>query len=395
MRWMQRAASRGQHELSHGDSIRKLYLCCSRTDATYRNVIEEGGRFEPAWGRYHLYAAWQRVDMFVDGATLSLVPPDVGEVALACPWADGTLAALYLKGLEHVISFSVVHPTWQRSRPENPSDMHCGWAFRNPGDPPLANSLGFGKFECDDALVADIVNNCKFVRDLYEKSNDKTGKYSTPVLWDKKEGTIVNNESMDILKMFNTKFNKFAKNPEFDLFPAHLAKVAEEANAWIYPNINNGVYRCGFAKTQEAYDMAVKDLAGALDKAESLLAKQRYVCGDTFTFMDLRLFMTLVRFDPVYVVYFKTNVGTIEMNYPNLYNYIKDIYQFRNMAKAINIRHIKMHYFTSHPDLNKFAIIPKGRDMDLAGPHNRGKAGKAVEVSCWAKVMELISPSQK
>ena len=358
-------------------------------------MIEEGGRFEPAWGRYHLYAAWPRLDMLRRGPRISTFVLPCCEVALACPWADGTLAALYLKGLEHVIGFSVVHPTWQRSRPANPNDMHCGWAFRNPGDPPLANSLGFGKFECDDALVADVVNNCKFVRDLYEKSNDKAGKYSTPVLWDKKEGTIVNNESMDILKMFNTKFNKFAKNPELDLFPAHLAKVAEEANAWIYPNINNGVYRCGFAKTQEAYDMAVKDLAAALDKAENLLAKQRYVCGDTFTYMDLRLFMTLVRFDPVYVVYFKTNVGTIEMNYPNLFNYIRDIYQFGSMSKAINMRHIKMHYFTSHPDLNKFAIIPKGRDMDLAGPHNRGKGGKAVEVSCWAKVMELISPSQK
>ena len=121
--------------------------------------------------------------------------------------------------------------------------------------------------------------------------------------------------------------------------------------------------------------------------------RQRYVCGDSFTFMDLRLFMTLVRFDPVYVVYFKTNVGTIESNYPNLFNYIKDVYQFSGMSKAINMKHIKMHYFTSHPDLNKFAIIPKGRDVDLAGPHNRGKKA-AAPPGCWAKILEFISGSK-
>jgi len=338
-----------------------------RTDATYRHIIKEGGRFSPSCGRYHLY------------------------VALACPWADGTLAALFMKGLENVISYSVVHPTWQRSRPQDPNDVHCGWAFKEPNNPPVSNSLGFGSFDCDEALIPDTVNGCRFVRDLYEKAKDTSGKYSTPVLWDKQEGTIVNNESMDILRMFNTQFNKFAHNPALDLFPAGLQAQADAANSWIYPNINNGVYRCGFAKSQEAYDIAVKDLGMALDKAERLLSKQRYVCGDSFTYMDLRLFMTLVRFDPVYVVYFKTNVGTIEMNYPNLFNYIKDVYQFPGMAKAINMKHIKTHYFTSHPDLNKFAIIPKGRDVDLNAPHNRGPNSTSPALGCWAKILDVLS----
>lgn len=278
--------------------------------------------------------------------------------------------------MEDCIGYSVVHPTWQRSRPEDPQDQHHGWTFRQPRDAPLSNGLGHGSFECDDALVPDSVNGAKFVRDIYEKAGDTGGKYSTPLLWDKKQNTIVNNESMDILRMFNSKFNKWAKMPELDLFPASLEADCEAANAWIYPNINNGVYRCGFAKSQEAYDIAAQDLAGALSKAEELLSKQRYVCGDTFTYMDLRLFMTLIRFDAVYVVYFKTNMGTIEMNFPNLLEYCKDVYQVPGMAKAINMRHIKMHYFTSHPDLNKFAVIPKGREIDYSAPHKRARLSK-------------------
>eukprot|EP00438_Fugacium_kawagutii_P036254 Skav223693 [mRNA] locus=scaffold1907:149356:151961:+ [translate_table: standard] len=250
------------------------------------------------------------------------------------------------KGLEDCIGYSIVHPTWQRSRPNDPADLHHGWMFCKPGDEPLSNSLGFGSFECDDALIPDT-------------AGDTGGKYSTPLLWDKEKNTIVNNESMDILRMFNSKFNKWAKNPDLDLFPSDLEAEAEAANSWIYPNINNGVYRQPMEGTS--------DLGEALAKAEALLSKQRYVCGTRFSYMDLRLFMTLIRFDAVYVVYFKTNVGTIEMNYPNLLEFCKDIYQ------AINMRHIKMHYFTSHPDLNKFAVIPRGRDVDYSGPHKRAE----------------------
>lgn len=175
-----------------------------RVNSVWRNHIEEGGEFSPASGRYHLY------------------------VALACPWADGTLAALFMKGLEDCIGYSIVHPTWQRSRPKDPADQHHGWIFCKPGDPPLSNGLGFGNFECDDALVPDTVNGAKFIRDIYEKAGDTGGKYSTPVLWDKEKNTIVNNESMDILRMFNSKFNTWAKNPDLDLFPADL-----EAEVWL------------------------------------------------------------------------------------------------------------------------------------------------------------------
>ena len=154
-----------------------------------------------------------------------------------------------------------------------------------------------------------------------------------------------------------------------------------------------GVYRCGFAKRQEAYDTAVKDLGDALAKAESLLSQQRYVCGTTFTYMDLRLFMTLIRFNAVHVVYFKTNVGTIEMNYPNLLEYCKDIYQVPGMAKAINMRHIKMHYLTSHPDLKKFAVIPRGRDVDYSGAHKRAKFTSITFPSQFAPAM-LPDPMQ-
>ncbi|PNG99750.1 Glutathione S-transferase omega-like 2 [Tetrabaena socialis] len=159
-----------------------------RTDAGFRSSIEPGGRFEPEAGRYHLY------------------------VSLACPWACRCLAVLSMKGLEDAIGVSVVHPTWQRTRPDIPGDEHTGWAFRDPSDPPLASSTGFGSFP-GDGCVPDTVNGAKFVRDLYEKAADTTGKYSVPVLWDKKEGTIVNNESSEIIRMFNSAFNGVAKVP--------------------------------------------------------------------------------------------------------------------------------------------------------------------------------------
>lgn len=159
--------------------------------------------------------------------------------------------------------------------------------------------------------------------------------------------------------MFNSSFNKIAKNPDLNLYPEELSKEIDEVNSWVYPNINNGVYRCGFAKSQEAYDEAVKQLFESLDKVEETLSKKELICGDILTEADIRLFMTLIRFDEVYVVYFKTNVKMIK-DYPNIFKYLKKIYNIPEIKKSINMDHIKVHYFTSHPTLNAYSIVPSG-----------------------------------
>jgi putative glutathione S-transferase len=317
-----------------------------RQASVHRNTIRPGSRFEPEADRYHLH------------------------VALACPWACGTLSMLKLKGLEEAISYSVVHPTWNRTKPDDPEDSHLGWMYRSPGDKPLCNNLGHGSFPVDDACKPDAFTDVKSVRELYELSGDTKGPFSTPVLWDKKLKVIVNNESMEILRMFNSSFGGLAQNAS-DYFPAdrevELSKLNEEL---IYPNVNNGVYRCGFARTQEAYDSSVSGLFSALDHLELHLGEHRFLGGSTFTWLDLRLFHTLVRFDPVYTCYFKTNVKRIA-EYPNLLGYMRDVYSMDAIAGSINMSHIKTHYFTSHPQLNTFAIIPQSNGPDLTLPHGR------------------------
>ena len=322
-----------------------------RTAGVHRNVVCADGDYPPAAGRYHLY------------------------VALACPWADGCLTSLYFKGLEDAIGVSIVHPTWCATRPG--VDEHCGWHFKSPGDAAVANPAGHGANECDDALVPDTVNGCATVRELYELAKDTGGKYSTPVLWDKETSTIVSNESLDILRSFDSAFDEFAKCPDARLFPSDeaLAKELDELNeTLVYPKVNNGVYRCGFARTQEAYDAAVGELFGALDALEERLATRRYLGGDNFTWLDMRLFHTLVRFDPVYITYFKTNVRRL-VDYPALLGYTRELYQMPALRRAINMRHIKMHYFTSHPVLNTFGIVPAYDGPDLDAPHGREGVG--------------------
>ena len=245
-----------------------------RTDAAWRESnIAPGSRFEPEAGRYHLY------------------------VSLACPWAAGALAALHYHGLEDTISVSVVHPTWRRTRPDDPNDTHSGWWFRRTGDPPVANELGNGANACDEALVPDTVSGCKNLREVYELAGDTGGKYSTPLLWCKKHKTIVANESMDILKILDSAFGSFAKTPRPSLFPPEHAAKLEELNGWIYPSINNGVYRCGFAKSQSAYDSVLAELFQAMDKVAAHLdaSPGPFLTGDHFTYLDLRLYHTLVR----------------------------------------------------------------------------------------------------
>lgn len=322
-----------------------------RTASGYREVI--GSQAFPVEAhRYHLY------------------------ISLACPWANRCLAMLKLKGLEEIVGVTVVHPVWQRTRPENPEDSHCGWAFYDSASQEKwSNPKGMGSFSPQKCTL-DVDSSLHFVRDLYERSDDRIGKYSVPVLWDKKRQTIVNNESSEIVRMFNSTFSDYSKGPfaGHDFYPAELREEVDAVNDWVYTDINDGVYKCGFARSQQAYDEAVERLYAALDRVESILSKQRYLVGDgqVLTEADLRLFMTLVRFDEVYVVYFKCNKRRVA-DYEHIHQYLRELYQLPNMADCIDMDHIKMHYFASHPLLNAYAIIPKGPDVlaDLKLPHDR------------------------
>jgi len=332
-----------------------------RTPSLFRDKIssEPGARFPPAKGRYHLY------------------------ISYGCPWANRCLAALNLKGLRDVVGLSVVHPTWQSTSAE---DEHKGWVFRSPNDPAVSSPSGMGSFDCK-GCVPDTVEQAASIRELYEKAasalkekglgdGNPGKKFSVPVLWDKEEGVIVNNESEEILRMFNSEFKDFEESAgdSIDLCPSNLMSKIEAVNSWVYENINNGVYRCGFAKTQLAYEEAIESLYKNLDKAEEILSKQRYLCGSRLTEADIRLFMTLVRFDEVYQVYFKCNKKAIA-DYPNLRNYCRDLYQTNGIGDSINMDHIKTHYYTSHPTLNHYAVIPAGPGVieDYKQPHDRDR----------------------
>eukprot|EP00111_Clytia_hemisphaerica_P002185 TCONS_00006133-protein len=315
-----------------------------RNKAKHGNLIAKGGQYPPEAGRYHLH------------------------IALACPWADGVLAMLFLKGLDHLISHSIVHPTWGKTKPDDDEDTHYGWMYKKPGDDPLPNPLGHGSNECDDALIPDTFTNAKSVREVYNQCGDHSGPFSTPLLYDKETKSIVCNESMLILRMLNDEFNEYAKHPEIDLYPKELDEELQNLNeTLVYPKINNGVYRCGFARSQEAYAQAVTELFETLEILEDRLSKQRYLGSSTkLTWLDLRLFMTLVRFDPVYVTYFKTNKKRL-VDYPNLLDFTRDVYSNENIKRVINFKHIKTHYFTSHPVFNTYGIIPiyDGPDLEL------------------------------
>jgi putative glutathione S-transferase len=237
----------------------------------------------------------------------------------------------------------------------------------------VVNELGHGANECDDALVPDTVNGCSSLREVYELAHDETGKYSTPVLWCRRERTIVCNESLEILRMLDSSFNDLATRPEVSLFPTSPEVCAEldRLNEFIYPNVNNGVYRCGFARTQGAYESALKELFDALDRLEQHLLEGEgpYLTGKEFTWLDLRLWHTLVRFDPVYHTYFNTNLRRIA-DYPGLLGFLRRIYKIPAVRCTTNMRHIKMHYFTSHPTLNTYGIIPASNGPDLENLHN-------------------------
>ncbi|XP_003572899.1 uncharacterized protein LOC100826879 isoform X1 [Brachypodium distachyon] len=306
-----------------------------RSPSTFRNFVsrDSSARFPAVPGRYHLY------------------------VSYACPWASRCLAYLKLKGLDNAISFTSVKPIFERTRE---TDDHLGWVFPATGDE-------------DPGADPDPFNGVKTVRELYEiASTSYTGKPTVPVLWDKQLKTVVNNESSEIIRMFNSEFNEIAENPGLDLNPPHLQASIDEVNDLVYDAINNGVYKCGFAKKQEPYDEAVRNLYEALDKCEEILSKQRYMCGNQLTEADIRLFVTLIRFDEVYAVHFKCNKKLLR-EYPNLFNYTKDIYQIPGISSTVNMEHIRKHYYGSHPSINPYRIVPAGPNIDYNATHDREK----------------------
>ncbi|XP_043690370.1 glutathionyl-hydroquinone reductase YqjG-like [Telopea speciosissima] len=307
----------------------------NRSPSTFRNFISKdpSSPFPAESGRYHLY------------------------ISYACPWASRCIAYVNIKGLQKAINVTSVQPKWGRTKD---TDDHMGWVFPSsstevPGAEP------------------DPLNGTKNIRELYElASANYSGKYTVPVLWDKKLKTIVNNESSEILRMLNTEFNEIAENASLDLYPPHLQSQIDEINEWVYDGINNGVYKCGFATKQAAYDEAVVKLYEAMDKCEEILSKQRYLCGNTLTEADIRLFVTLIRFDEVYTVHFKCNKKQLR-EYPNLFNYTKDIFQIPGMSTTVNMEHIKGHYYGSHPTINLYGIIPVGPSIDYTTPHDRDR----------------------
>lgn len=309
----------------------------NRTPSTFRNFIskDKASQFPAESGRYHLY------------------------ISYACPWASRCLSFLKLKGLDNVITYTSVKPKWERTKE---TDDHFGWVF------PVSS-------EEEAGADPDPLNGAKSIRKLYElASSNYSGKYTVPVLWDKKLKTIVNNESAEITRMLNTEFNEIAENADLDLYPSRLQETIDGVNEWVYDAINNGVYKCGFAKKQGPYDEAVAKLYEALDKCEAILANQRFICGNVLTEADIRLFVTLIRFDEVYAVHFKCNKKLLR-EYPNLFNYTKDIYQIPGMSSTVHMDHITKHYYGSHPTINPYGIIPVGSNTDFSSPHDRERFG--------------------
>jgi putative glutathione S-transferase len=300
-----------------------------RSESQFRNWITPDGSpgpsgtggFKAEAGRYHLY------------------------VSLACPWAHRVLIYRKLKGLEELLPVSVVN---LYMGPE-------GWTFDDgPG------------------VVPDSVNGVKRLYELYTLADPRySGRATVPVVWDKERRTIVSNESSEIIRMLNSAFDGITGNT-LDLYPEPLRAKIDEWNAFIYPNLNNGVYRAGFATTQQAYEEAANDVFLALDKIEAQLAQTRYLTGDRLTEADIRLFPTLARFDAVYYGHFKCNKRRI-VDYPNLWGYVRDIYQTPGIAETVNIEFYKRHYYGSHTTINPHLIVPIGPEIDFTTPHGRDR----------------------
>ncbi|OLP57215.1 glutathione-dependent reductase [Rhizobium rhizosphaerae] len=298
-----------------------------RQDSRFRNWVTADGSagptgeagFKAEAGRYHLI------------------------VSYACPWAHRTLIVRRLKGLEPLISLSVVDPLM----------LERGWEFKNR-----------------DGGTADPLFDAETLAEIYVKADPGfTGRVTVPVLWDKAQGKIVSNESAEIIRMFNSAFDGLTGST-LDLYPADLRAEIDALNARIYDAVNNGVYKAGFATRQDAYEEAVAALFSMLDELETRLSSRRYLMGDRQTEADWRLFTTLVRFDAVYVGHFKCNLRRIS-DYPNLQAYLKDLYQVEGVKETVVFDHIKRHYYMSHPTINPTRIVPAGPLLDLDSPHGR------------------------
>ena len=291
-----------------------------QADAFRQHVTASGSSGYPAEpGRYHLYVSW------------------------ACPWAHRTIIVRKLKKLEDIIGMTVVDPI----RDER------GWAFREgPG-----HSL-------------DPVNGFEFLSQAYKATDPNyIGRITVPVLWDCVTKRIVSNSDDDLMRMFNGEFNRLTRST-IDLYPEELRQAIEDLNSFIYENVNDGVYRAGFATSQPVYERAVRRLFEALDLLEARLTNHRYLFGSQCVETDWRLFVTLVRFDAVYHGHFKCNIRRI-IDYPNLFGYLKDLYQTDGVSETVNFDHIKRHYYMTHDGINPTRIVPLGPAQDLSSPHGR------------------------
>ena len=294
-----------------------------RPTTAYHNAVtaDSTSYFPAEAGRYHLY------------------------ISLACPWAHRTLIFRSLKKLDGIISLSVTAPLYGKT----------GWEF----DPAQGGTL-------------DAANDRKTLAEIYLITDPHyTGRVSVPVLWDKKRRTIVNNESSEIIRMLNSAFEAFT-DVHTDYYPEALRDEIDRINDLVYPTVNNGVYRAGFATSQEAYKEAARGIFSTLDQLEELLSRQRYLAGKAITEADWRLFTTLVRFDAVYYSHFKCNLRRI-VDYPNLWNYLRDLYQMPGIAATVSLDHIKRHYYGSQLKVNPTGIVPIGPLIDFTAPHDRGR----------------------
>ncbi|GBG31604.1 Glutathione S-transferase omega-like 2 [Hondaea fermentalgiana] len=312
-----------------------------------------------------------------DGSTEFPVEKDryVVYISYACPWASRVYAAINLLGLRDVFEIIPVEDVFQRTRPDDPDDEHKGWVFseRRP----------------------DTLLGTSTIREIYELQDpDVETRYTVPIVFDKKQKRIVSNESAEILRMINSEFGSLRDKDsgplaEIDLYPEDLREAIDEVNAWVYPQLNNGVYRCGFAVKQEAYDEAVSDVWDALDKAEAILARQRYMTGDRFTEADLRLFVTCIRYDEIYAEHFKCT-RRIADTCPNLWGFTREIYQMPGIKETVVLDACSNHYRKSHPTINPHGIIPisyfriksskpfpECAYEAFSAPHGRDKAGRA------------------